>query len=388
LQQDDSAAFICVPLPPESYGTMDLYVASAATSTPVNLHASAQVGERQRSASGWPEWTFGNQRDWYSPPVALSRAEVVDNRSQLTFGVVSAREVAIRKSKFGAGPWRLMIEIRALGAAKKGMLQYPALASNDDPASWATIGVGPVSTGPVGPTIISIDSRALGERREVWVDAPQTCKDGPGCDTLFVLDAHALFPVATGYSSMMRAMGGLRPITIVGVPSLSPDDRIRNFSASVSDRDRSRYPQAGGASRFAEFLFDEVAPLVAARFGRPRARVLAGHSLAGLFALESFVGGRVDDAIAISPTLPWNNGSAVTAFERWLKAAHPSPRRLFVTMADGDTDAYRTAFDRLRRLVIAQSSLAGATAVMRADEDHVTTVAPALQQAMLRFFAP
>jgi hypothetical protein len=176
LQQDGSAVFICVPLPPESYGTMDLYVASAATPTPVNLHASAQVGERQRSASGWPEWTFGNQRDWYSPPVALSRAEVVGNRSHLTFGVVSAREVAIRKSKFGAGPWRMMIEIRALGAAKKGMLRYPASGSADDPASWATIGVGPVSIGPVGPTIISIDSRALGERREVWVDAPPTSK--------------------------------------------------------------------------------------------------------------------------------------------------------------------------------------------------------------------
>jgi hypothetical protein len=89
-----------------------------------------------------------------------------------------------------------------------------------------------------------------------------------------------------------------------------------------------------------------------------------------------------------SPTLPWNNGSAVTAFEQWLKATQPSSRRLFVTMADGDTDAYRTAFDRLRRLVIAQSSPTGTTVALRADEDHVTTVAPTPQQAMLRFFAP
>ncbi len=139
IQQNATQVKLCVTLPSESYGTMDLYIGSQTVPMPINLHASAQVGERQRTTTGWPEWTFGNQRQWYSPPVALSRATVVDGRAQLTFGSVAAREVVIEKDKFGRGPWRLMLEIRALGADKKGSTQFPAKASTDDPSTWAIV---------------------------------------------------------------------------------------------------------------------------------------------------------------------------------------------------------------------------------------------------------
>ncbi|HYE87439.1 MAG TPA: hypothetical protein VEA16_13850 [Vicinamibacterales bacterium] len=143
LQQNASQLLLCATLPPDSYGTMDLYVGSRTAPLPINLHASAQVGERQRTTTGWPEWTFGNQRDWYSPPVALSRATVVDGRAQLAFGAVEAREVVIEKRKFGNGPWRMMLELRALGTDKRGTLQYPPAASADDPATWAIVQVRP-----------------------------------------------------------------------------------------------------------------------------------------------------------------------------------------------------------------------------------------------------
>lgn len=143
LQQNATQVMLCVPLPPDSYGTMDLYIGSRSVPIPINLHASAQVGERQRTTTGWPEWSFGNQRGWYSPPVALSRSAVVDGKAQLTFGAVSAREVVIEKNKFGGGPWRLMLEIRALGADKRGTLQFPATAKPDDPDGWAIVSVQP-----------------------------------------------------------------------------------------------------------------------------------------------------------------------------------------------------------------------------------------------------
>lgn len=143
LQQNATQLMLCVPLPPSSYGTMDLYVGSRSVPIPINLHASAQVGERQRTMTGWPDWVFGNQRGWYSPPVALSRSAVVDGKAQLTFGDVAAREVVIEKEKFGNGPWRMMLEIRALGADKKGSAQFPASAKPDDPDSWAIVGVTP-----------------------------------------------------------------------------------------------------------------------------------------------------------------------------------------------------------------------------------------------------
>jgi predicted alpha/beta superfamily hydrolase len=239
-----------------------------------------------------------------------------------------------------------------------------------------------------GTTVIAIDSRALGEQREVWVDAPSTCHGRAACDTLIVLDADALFPLATAYATVMRTMGRLRPIIVVGVPSRSTDDRIRNFTSSVRAGDRTRYAQAGGAPRFREFLLTEVAPAIASRFGSAGNRVLAGHSLAGLFAIDTFLRGHVDHAIAISPTLGWNDGAVVTEFEHWFKNTPPASNRLYVSVADGDAEVYRQTFDRLRRIGSAtRATVPGVSFTVRVNEDHVTTVAPALQDAMLRFFA-
>lgn len=102
--QDATHVYLCVTLPAESYGTMDLFVAAPGAATPTNLHASAQVGEREKSPAGWPEWSFGNNRGWYSPPVAVTALSVVDGRVRLMFAIIAAREVAIEKAKFGPGP--------------------------------------------------------------------------------------------------------------------------------------------------------------------------------------------------------------------------------------------------------------------------------------------
>ena len=139
LQQHSGHLYLCVTLPPDSYGTMDLYVSSKTTAAPINLHASAQVGERQRTDAGWPAWVFGNHRDWYSPPNALMRVEANGDRPRLTFSTIAAREVVIDKAKFGSGPWRFMIQIRAMGIGKEGALTYPAAASPDDESGWESI---------------------------------------------------------------------------------------------------------------------------------------------------------------------------------------------------------------------------------------------------------
>jgi len=245
----------------------------------------------------------------------------------------------------------------------------------------------PAAPAPAGAVVISIESKALGERRDIWVDAPAGCAAPAACDTLYVLDAHALFPVATAYASVMHSMGRLRPIIVVGIPSLSMDDRIRNFTASASDADRKRYPNAGGASRFAAFLQQEAVPAIAARFSPGPRRVLAGHSLAGLFAVDALVGGGFDGVIAISPTLGWHDGAVVTRVDRWLRNAS-TPRQMHVSVSDGDTEIYRKYFERMESLAsLAAAGWLQASFVKRAGEDHVTTFAPALQQAMLSFFS-
>lgn len=139
LKQDSESVFLCLTLPEGSYGTLDLYLQTAAGEAPWNLHVSAQVGERQRGAAGWPEWQFGNHRGWFSPAVPLRGAEVVEGRARLTFTSVAGREVQLERSRFGSGPWRVMLELRSLGPAHDGSAVYPPGAAVDQATTWATL---------------------------------------------------------------------------------------------------------------------------------------------------------------------------------------------------------------------------------------------------------
>lgn len=245
----------------------------------------------------------------------------------------------------------------------------------------ATASVPAVPSPPGGEAIV-IQSTALGEARTVWTRAPQACRQESACDLLVVLDGHALFPLATAYADVMLTMGRMRPLVIVGVPSASPAGRVRDFTSAVNDDDRARYPQAGGAARFLDFLQREVVPAIAGRYRLSGRSALAGHSLAGLFVVESLAtAAGFADYVAISPTLGWNREQALNALAPALGRAG-SPKRFFVSVAN-DAPAYLSAFARLERdLAAAKPAWLQAELMRLANEDHVTTVGPALLAAM------
>ena len=388
LQQDARTVYLCVPLPPDSYGSTDLYILPGDEPMPFNLHASAQVGERRKTTAGWPDWTFGNYRGWYSPPVTFSAAAVADGRPRLTFGAVAAREFAIQKSKFPSSRWRFMIEIGALGPEKTGSMRFPAAATPDAPDTWATLDHASAGSaaGPIVPETetFTIDSKALGQSRTLWMRAPAACRGQAACDLLVVLDAHALFPIGTSYADVMQLMGRMPPLVIVGVPSRTPAERVAQFTTPAGEDERARYPDSGGAPRFLQFLQDEVIPLAASRYRVTTRHVLAGHSLAGLFAVNAVAAGaRFESYAAISPTLGWNRQATLNALGRQLGEPNATARRLYVSVAGGDAAGYRDAFDRLEADLSRQRPAWLRTELQRfTAHDHVSTVGPGLIAAM------
>jgi len=239
---------------------------------------------------------------------------------------------------------------------------------------------------PPGGEAIAIASTALGESRTVWVRAAPACRQAVSCDLLVVLDGHALFPLATAYADVMQAMGRMKPLVIVGVPSPSQGSRVKDFTSAVSDADRGRYPQAGGARHFLEFLQREVVPLIASQYRLSGNHTLAGHSLAGLFAVEALaLGAGFANYIAISPTLGWNGEQVLNALTPGL-GKPAQARRMFVSMAN-DAPAYLAAFARLEQVIAGPQTGWLQSSLRRfAEEDHVTTVAPALQAGMKWLF--
>ena len=140
---DEQFITLCAALPPDSLGTMDLYLQPESGGPITNLHISAQVGERTYQDGENPDWTWGNHRGWYGPPVAFTGATVrPDGTARATFADATGREIRLSKSRFGQGPWKMRIELRAVGPAKANTVRIPT-----NEGEWTALRLRPAESG-------------------------------------------------------------------------------------------------------------------------------------------------------------------------------------------------------------------------------------------------
>lgn len=241
------------------------------------------------------------------------------------------------------------------------------------------------SGAPAGAVVLPIASKALAETRPVWLHTPPECTRDKPCDLLVVLDGHALFPLAVSYAQVMRLMGRMEPLVVAGIPSWSREGRARDFipTPGRTPAEQQRGTDGSGAKRFIEFLEKEVVPAVEQASPVTSKRVIAGHSLAGLFVIHALTSSTLFEGhIALSPSLGWGGQQTLTGLIARLETPIGTTRRLYASVAD-EPPAYRDTFTRLERALERSKSEWLVHRLRRFDtEDHTTTVAPALHDAM------
>jgi len=108
--QDRDYVWLCVTLPPNELGALDLDIAAPGLAAPLDLHASAQLGE-------WPVGTappddaasdrWGNQRGWTALTVPFHGMR----DGAPAFAHPLARELQLAKQRFGRGAWQLRLHL-------------------------------------------------------------------------------------------------------------------------------------------------------------------------------------------------------------------------------------------------------------------------------------
>jgi tetratricopeptide (TPR) repeat protein len=146
----------------------------------------------------------------------------------------------------------------------------------------------------------------------------------------------------------------------------------------------------GGAGKFLDFFAHELIPFVEGRYRTAPYRILAGHSLGGLFALSALTERTeiFDAHIAVSPTLGWDDDFALRQTAKLLEGRKELEKALFVTMANEEAGRPSpTRFDRLRK-ILKRSKATGFVWDMQLmqDEDHGTVVLPAHTWALRKLF--
>jgi predicted alpha/beta superfamily hydrolase len=158
----------------------------------------------------------------------------------------------------------------------------------------------------IGESVV-IRSEILDEDRTLLIGKPQSYDQGTAAyPVLVLLDGDTHFHYTTGLTKML-ARNQLTPeVLVVGILNTA---RARDLTPpAVDPRVTEAVPSSGGAGNFRAFIADELMPWLDDNYRTHPYKMLVGHSLGGLFAIDTLLERRelFDAYIAISPSLQWD----------------------------------------------------------------------------------
>jgi predicted alpha/beta superfamily hydrolase len=236
----------------------------------------------------------------------------------------------------------------------------------------------------------TIQSTKLNEQRQVFVALP----DGYRAETrsypvLVLLDANdePQFRAAIANVNFLASRSAILPMIIVGIPN--GKDRTHDLTPPATGKTATQFATAGGADAFADFVADEVLPLVRGRYRARPATIFAGHSFGGLIALHiaatrptAYLG-----IVAMSPALWWNDSTAVIQYADAI-AKSPARQRIFTTSGALEQPIDIPTKRFVARLDSNTSKVVAIGYRHYADDTHGLTPAPSLMDGLRFVFEP
>jgi uncharacterized protein len=224
----------------------------------------------------------------------------------------------------------------------------------------------------------SIKSTVLGEDRIILVRTPAGYENNKvSYPVLYMTDGDAHMGHTASTVEFLTQNGRISDLIVVGVTNT---DRTRDLTpAKSSARNPAgelQFPTSGGADNFLKFFETELIPEIEKTYRVQPYRILAGHSLGGLFTIHAMISkpGLFNSFVAVSPSLQWDNNEALKRVEDFLKNQKESKVTLFASLGN-EPGPIGEGFDKLKDL-LAKSSIKGFEwqAERMADEDHGSVV--------------
>ncbi|WP_196139148.1 hypothetical protein [Aliikangiella sp. G2MR2-5] len=141
LMNDSESFYICMKGKKNDYTTADIYIEHPESKSLWNLHASAQIGEREFDGKQWPDFDWWNHQQWSAFWVPFSGSKETDKGTQIEFLKGTHREFQILRSKFSGNTWRVMLRVGGINHQNSGRanLFYPQEAKDTSSENWMTI---------------------------------------------------------------------------------------------------------------------------------------------------------------------------------------------------------------------------------------------------------
>lgn len=178
--------------------------------------------------------------------------------------------------------------------------------------------------------IHNIDSKILGESRQVFVSTPLSYNGGSGSyPVLYLLDGGAHFQYASGMMNYLAGTGSIPEMIVVAIPNTN---RNRDFTPTAVAQPAG----TGGADKFIEFMEKELFPLVNKEYRTTPYKILFGHSLTAMFSIYTMLSkpGMFNAYIAASPYVMYDNNCIVKKAPELLKQKYDPLQYLYITIGN------------------------------------------------------
>jgi uncharacterized protein len=234
--------------------------------------------------------------------------------------------------------------------------------------------------GPVipGVTTLRLKSDVLGEERTILVRTPAGYEVGSQrYPVLYMTDGDAHIGHTGSTIQFLSRNGRMSELIVVGITNT---DRTRDLSPThvktTNPDGRLQFPTSGGGDKFLKFIESELIPEIEKRYRVQPYRILAGHSLGGLFAVHAMLARPelFNSYIAVSPALNWDNQATVKRAEDFFKTRKELDRTLYFSLGN-EPGPIEDAFHQFKQ-VLSKNQAKGFEweAQEMADEDHGSVV--------------
>jgi hypothetical protein len=224
----------------------------------------------------------------------------------------------------------------------------------------------------------ALKSTVLGEERIVLVRTPVGYETNKvSYPVLYMTDGDAHMGHTASTIEFLTRNGRISDLIVVGVTNT---DRTRDLtpvkSTAKNPAGELQFPTSGGADNFLKFFETELIPEIEKQYRVQPYRILAGHSLGGLFAIHAMISkpGLFNSYVAVSPSLQWENAEELKRAEDFLKNQKEMKVTLFVSIGN-EPGAIGDSFDKFKEF-LSQTNIKGLEwqAERMSDEDHGSVV--------------
>ena len=233
-----------------------------------------------------------------------------------------------------------------------------------------------------------LHSRVLNQDRRLYIHIPKldSTDVNQALPVLYLLDGENHFHMVSAYIEYLRHWQIIPPLIVVGIISvdrvkdLTPINSSLNFFGKVT----SAYKTSGGNEQFFNFIQQELMPYIETNYKTSPFKILAGHSLGGLTAINCMLTrpDMFDAYIAISPSLWFGNKYILRLAEQKLPSLSMANKKIFYSVGNED-GAFRNDLLKFDKLVDhAKLKTVEHAYKYYPGEDHMTEPIPAYYDAI------